>query len=450
MPAKRRIIIDTDPGNDDVVAILLALAAPASELEVSLISVVGGNVDVRACLRNVVAIFHILAQEVAWRKAQNIPATYDGVTKYKPIVAIGANKPLHDRTDNADYFHGTDGLGGSTQTHPEFNPDESWKKLFEPPGKVNNDRISATADRVSTAVDGNTELRNELFNNFTPSLEPAHKEILRVLRENEPGTISIVSIGPLTNLALAAAEDPETFLKCRDVVSMGGAVDVSGNVTPNAEFNVWADPHAAARVYALTSPRPASTMPQSTETYAGQPLPAYPPNLSKQLKLVLMSLDITERHVFTRTLFTNKSNELAKMGSPLAKWMQAFLGPIFDKMASLHHNPNIDASFALHDPLCIYYVLTEGDSGWAASKKSPEDIRVETEGHWTLGMTVTDRRPRKRRNSDGEVPHDKGNWLGHNSGNRIDRILTAPLGGDDERDEQVGAWILDRILGYNS
>lgn len=450
MPAKRRIIIDTDPGNDDVVAILLALAAPASELEVMLISVVEGNVDVRACLRNVVAIFHILAQEVAWRKSQNIPATYEGVTQYKPIVAIGSDKPLHDMAENADYFHGTDGLGGSTEKYPEFNPDESWKKLFEGPTQESEDRSSGSLDRVSSAAGGNAELKNDLFTNFTPSLQPAHKEILRLLRENEPDTITIVSLGPLTNLAIAAAEDPETFLRCREVVSMGGAIDATGNVTPNAEFNVWADPTAAALVYALTSPTPASTMPKIPGSFAGQPLPAYPAHLSKQLRLILLSLDITERHIFTRTLFTNKSNQLAAVGSPLARWMQAFLLPMLDKMASLQQNPDVDASFALHDPLCIYYVLTEDEPGWAASKKSPEDIRVETTAQWTRGMTLLDRRPRKRRNSDGEKPYDRGNWLGGNSGNRVYRMLDAPLGGVEGRHEEAGAWMLDRILGYVS
>lgn len=448
MPAKRRIIIDTDPGNDDVVAMLLALAAPASDLEVMLIAVVEGNVGVRICLRNVIAMFHILAKEIEWREKQGIPNAYQGVTAYKPIVAIGASQPLHDQTGNADYFHGRDGLGGSTETHPEFNPDESWKKLFDGPDEEPIDQSTGALDRVTSAAGGKKELKGDLFTNFTPSREPAHKEILRLLRDNEPDTITIVSLGPLTNLALAAAEDPETFLKCRDVISMGGAVDSVGNVTPNAEFNVWADPHAAARIYALTSPTPSSTMPRKVESYAGQDLPDYPPRLSKQLKFVLLSLDITERHIFTRTLFTNKSNQLAALGSPLARWMQAFLLPMLDKMASLHQNPDVDASFALHDPLCIYYVLTEDEKGWECSKTSPEDIRVEASGQWTRGMTVFDRRPRRRRNSDGEVPHDKGNWLGRNSGNRIMRVLQAPLGSKEGVSEDAGAWMLDRILGY--
>lgn len=432
MAPKNRIIIDTDPGVDDVLAMLLAFAAKADDLEVLLVSLTFGNVDVRSCLRNVVAIFHILEKELKWREEQGKPLGFEGITKHKPIVAIGADGPLQDRIESADYFHGIDGLAGTHTSHPHFSPEESWKKLFEEPP-----RDTIIAEKAKSEVD-----LEEPTKSFSASLVPAHKEILRLLRENEPDTITLISIGPLTNFALAAAEDPETFLRCKEVVTMGGTVDGIGNVTPVSEFNVYADPYAAARVYALSSPIPASTMPVPTEGERSSHMPTYPAKLSKQLKLTLMSLDITEYHMLSRRNFNAKASPLTDQGSPLAQWMTAFMTPMLDKMEILHTGHEGDgAALALHDPLCIWYMLTQDDSRWKPSTRSPEDIRIETAGQWTRGMTVGDKRPRKRRNSDGEVPHDRGNWLGNKSGNRVYRMLESP--GRDA----AASYLLDIIFG---
>lgn len=118
----------------------------------------------------------------------------------------------------ADYFHGLDGLGGIHESHPHFSPEETWKDLF----------LSARAGE-DTGVEGVEEVK-ETEKLFTPVKEPAWDAILRLLRENEKDTITIVAIGPLTNLAIAAAKDPETFLRVKEVVVMGGTLEEPGNV----------------------------------------------------------------------------------------------------------------------------------------------------------------------------------------------------------------------------
>ena len=119
--APRKIIIDTDPvrtrgrlwallvltavqGVDDMLAMLLACAALPEELEILLISVTYGNVDVKNCLRNVVSLFYHIEKEIAWRESQGRDAGFDTLRKTKPLVAVGPSNPLTDDTLMADFF----------------------------------------------------------------------------------------------------------------------------------------------------------------------------------------------------------------------------------------------------------------------------------------------------------------------------------------------------------
>lgn len=223
MATKNRVIIDTDPGVDDVLALLLALSAAPEELQVELISVTYGNVDVQNCLRNVVSLFHQIDKEMVWRRENGIPEGFNMLKIKKPLVAVGAEQPLADQMMMADFFHGVDGLGGIHATHPHLTPQDTWKDLFQ--------KTVASLDPDEAALA--REISGSQQRLFIPSRQPAHLEILRVLRENETDTITLVAIGPLTNLATAAATDPETFLRAKEVVVMGGAIDEAGNVNPH-------------------------------------------------------------------------------------------------------------------------------------------------------------------------------------------------------------------------
>lgn len=117
-----------------------------------------------------------------------------------------------------------------------MTPSAAWRKLFnltEDPSTFTEADSTTTAQDPSETPPVSPEDVQETAQThslFTPSTIPAHKLILRTLAENPPQTITIVVIGPMTNVALAANEDVETFLRAKEVVVMGGAVDVPGNV----------------------------------------------------------------------------------------------------------------------------------------------------------------------------------------------------------------------------
>ncbi|KAK0630145.1 Inosine/uridine-preferring nucleoside hydrolase domain-containing protein [Bombardia bombarda] len=424
MAPKNRIIIDTDPGVDDVLAMLLALSASPEELEVVMISVTYGNVPLQNCLRNVVALFHVLEKEMRWRESTGKTSSAFGALRaFKPIVAVGPEHPLEDDELMADHFHGADGLHGVHEKHPHLTPADTWRSLF-------------TSDADAPVESGELAPYSALF---TPSKTAAHKEILRILREEPEDTITIVAVGPLTNVALAAAEDPETFLRVKELVVMGGAVEVEGNVTPNAEFNCYADAVAAARVYALTSPIPTSTMPPVIHNKSS--LGPYPVKLSRQLKLTLFPLDITTPQELMREPFNDKTQSLIEAGSPLAQWTETFINGAFKKIESLLGDGS-EPALSLHDPSCIWYMLNRDDPAWRTVPKL-EDIRIETSGQWTRGMHVVDRRIRAKAGDKDttvqthpedpldavtfdEVPGDTLGWLSVNKGNRINRMVAFP------------------------
>ena len=165
-------------------------------------------------------LFHYIEKEKAWRRENGRPEGFDALAGKKPIVAVGAEEPLAEHMMVADFFHGVDGLGGIHHSHPHMSPAETWKSLFKPTPEPLDAEEAAELEKVKKA-----------HSLFEPSSKPADEEMLRLLRENERDTITIVAIGPLTNLAIAAATDPETFLRVKEVVVMGGAVNWPGNVS---------------------------------------------------------------------------------------------------------------------------------------------------------------------------------------------------------------------------
>ena len=187
----QRILLDTDAGVDDALAILLALNSP--ELKVEAITTVSGNVHVDLCTRNVLMTLEAM-----------------DLREY-PIVAKGESRPLIKPLVTAAHVHGSDGLGDVTKL---LNPDGSLR-YPEP----------------------------------EPRLAPiAAPDLIIDLAGQYPDELILVPLGPLTNIAKAMIKHPARMRKIREIVLMGGVFESYGNVTTTAEFNIFVDPHAAQRV----------------------------------------------------------------------------------------------------------------------------------------------------------------------------------------------------------
>jgi len=215
-------------------------------------------------------------------------------------VAAGAAGPIEGPAREADHWHGVDGLGGAT-----------------------------LPESVRTAVgDGVGYLIERLL--------------------AEPGELTVVCVGPLTNLALAVQRQPDVVQAVREVVLMGGAARPPGNVTPVAEFNIYADPRAAEIVF-------------------GQPW-----------RLTMVGLDVTNRVQLTR----RDRDALAGVDTAESRLVR--------EVTRLHFDERGLEAIALHDPLAVAVAF---DPTLVTVVET--EVLVETQGEHTSGQTVVDLRIRR-------------------------------------------------------
>ncbi|WCR12209.1 nucleoside hydrolase [Paracoccus stylophorae] len=275
-----KIIIDTDPGQDDAVAILLALASP--ELEVLGITAVAGNVPLALTERNA-------RQIVALSGRTEVP------------VFAGCDAPLSRPLVTAEHVHGKTGLDG----------------------------IALPAPRLQ--------------------LQPRHAVdfIVETLRAQPEGTVTLVPIGPLTNIATALQRAPDIAARIRRIVLMGGAYFEVGNITPAAEFNIYVDPEAARIVFASGVP------------------------------LVVLPLDATHQALTDRAWVEAMRALPGRCGPAVASWTDFFERFDREKYGSL--------GAPLHDPCAVAWLIRPD-----LFEGRQINVEIETQGEFTTGMTVAD------------------------------------------------------------
>lgn len=284
MTNKKKIIIDTDPGHDDMLAILLMLAAPT--IEVLAVTTVAGNSTIQNVTNNARFILDLA-------EASNTP------------LFSGAGAPLAREQILAN-VHGASGLDGASI-------------------------------RSEVKLDG-----------------LATEKILEIVREN-PNEVSLLILGPQTNIARAIQQDPETMKLVREFIIMGGAFDVPGNKNRVAEFNICVDPEAAAIVAEF--PVPKTYIPLDVCNEIQVPIEAFEQIENEAIRDELLSA----LQPYIRNI---QRSELATRGA------------------------------LMYDALAAYYLLKP-----EICETKDEALVVETKGEYTFGMTLVDKRPFSKKES---------------------------------------------------
>ncbi len=272
------IIIDCDPGHDDAVALMLAVASP--EIDLLAVTTVAGNTTLEKTTANAIRVLDLLGQDTP--------------------VGAGADRPLVRDLVVAEYVHGPSGLDGP---------------VLKPPSRE-SDPLRAV-------------------------------ELIARTLEQSARPVTLVPIGPLTNIALFLAVYPELVPKIERIVLMGGSIGM-GNVTPAAEFNVYVDPEAAARVF------------------------------GSGLDVTMIGLDVT-----LQALLRRPDAERLAEGGPVAGFVSELFG-FFSQ-----HEPGGKAldGAPIHDAVAVAHLI------W------PDLVQTERRhvaidlGELERGRTVVDRRP---------------------------------------------------------
>lgn len=288
----RRLILDTDPGGDDSFALLWLLSLrQQSGADLVAITTTAGNVAAPRTFTNASQVLHLLGASV-------IP------------IGRGVNSSTLTAEDAA-HIHGNDGTGNLATTLPAPTHD------FES-APFSDDLI---IDRLTA----------------------------------DPGEITLVAIGPLTNLAAAEAKHPGILQQAKEVVIMGGAFHCSGNVTAQAEFNIWFNPEAAATVF------------------------------SSRNDVVVLPLDIT-----TQLQFTPAMAAAVVRANPTAPIAQ-FLAHLCDFMVSTalgYRETRGAPAFLVHDAAAVAYLFYPEVFTFRRG-----EVQIETQGQWTRGQTSLSDRP---------------------------------------------------------
>lgn len=277
----RKIIIDTDPGQDDAVAILLALACP-EDLDVIGITVVAGNVPLALTAKNARIVC-----ELAGRPDM-------------PVYA-GCDRPMTRKLVTAEHVHGKTGLDGPPMIDPEMPLQDQHAVDF----------------------------------------------LIETLRNEPPGTVTLCTLGPLTNVATAFSRAPDIVDRVACIVLMGGAYFEVGNITPAAEFNIYVDPEAADIVF------------------------------RSGIDITALPLDVTHNALATAPRNAAFAALGAPVGTTVAAWTSFFERYDKEKYGS--------EGAPLHDPCVIAYVL------WPEIFSGRHiNVEIELTGTYTTGMTVAD------------------------------------------------------------